>query len=122
MRSVVSQDSVEQPKRGPIRSLGDMQPALPLQPPDASPLCPCCPAPIKVGVHSRQHGRSRCHACRKTFTQSYGTPLHGLKTDLNVVVLIMTLLIFGCPLPAIVMAFKLDERTSVADNSGFLPF
>ncbi|WP_456832715.1 hypothetical protein [Deinococcus sp. UYEF24] len=34
-----------------------------------------------------------------------------MKTDLNVVTLVLTLLIFGCPLPAIVMAFKIDERT-----------
>jgi hypothetical protein len=34
-----------------------------------------------------------------------------LKTDLNAVTLILTLLIFGCPLPAIVLAFKIDERT-----------
>ena len=34
-----------------------------------------------------------------------------MKTDLNAVTLILTLLIFGCPLPAIVMAFKIDERT-----------
>ncbi|WP_407542931.1 hypothetical protein Q0M94_24975 (plasmid) [Deinococcus radiomollis] len=34
-----------------------------------------------------------------------------MKTDLNAVTLILTLLIFGCLLPAIVMAFKIDERT-----------
>ncbi|WP_407542437.1 hypothetical protein Q0M94_22830 (plasmid) [Deinococcus radiomollis] len=37
-----------------------------------------------------------------------------MKTDLNLVSLILTLLIFGCRLPAIVMAFKNDERT-IAD-------
>jgi transposase-like protein len=88
-----------------------MQPANPVRPPAASPLCPYCPAPTKVGIHSRKHGRYRCHACQKTFTQSHGTRLHGLKTNLNVVTLFLTLLVFGCPLPAIVMAFKIDERT-----------
>ncbi|WP_407543410.1 hypothetical protein Q0M94_26925 (plasmid) [Deinococcus radiomollis] len=34
-----------------------------------------------------------------------------MKTDLDMVTLILTLLIFGCPLPAVVMAFKVDERT-----------
>lgn len=91
-----------------------MQPARPVLPPGSSPFCPYCPAPTKVGVHSRRHGRYRCHGCRKTFTYSHGTPLYGLKTDLSVVTLVLTLLIFGCPLPAIVMAFKIDERT-VAD-------
>jgi hypothetical protein len=33
-----------------------------------------------------------------------------LKTDLDVVTLVLTLLVFGCPLPAIVMAFRIDER------------
>ena len=88
-----------------------MQPASPVRSPHSLALCPYCPAPTKVGVHSKQHGRYRCHTCRKTFTQSYGTPLYGLKTDLNVVTLVVTLLVFGCPLPAVIMAFKLDERT-----------
>ncbi|WP_407542038.1 hypothetical protein Q0M94_17305 (plasmid) [Deinococcus radiomollis] len=34
-----------------------------------------------------------------------------MKTDLDMVTLILTLLIFGCLLPAVVMAFKVDERT-----------
>ena len=88
-----------------------MQPTCPVQPPESSTLCPYCPVPIKVGVHSRQHGRYRCHGCQNTFTQSHSPPLYGLKTDLNVVTLILTLLIFGCPLPATLMAFKIDERT-----------
>jgi transposase-like protein len=88
-----------------------MQPASPVQSPHSLALCPYCPAPTKVGVHSRKLGRYRYHRCRKTFTQSYGTPLYGLKTDLNDVTLVVTLLVFGCPLPAVVMPFKLDERT-----------
>ena len=88
-----------------------MHPASSIQSPASTPPCPYCPTPTRVGVHSRQHGRYRCHGCRKTFTQSHGTPLYGLKTNLNVVTLILTLLIFGCPIPAIVMAFKIDERT-----------
>ena len=88
-----------------------MRQASPVRPPEAAPPCPYCRARTRVGVHSRQDGRYRCHTCRRTFTQSHGTPLYGLKTDLNIVVLVVTLLIFGCPLPAIVMAFKIDERT-----------
>ena len=74
------------------------------------PPCPYCPAPTRVGVHSRQQGRYSCHGCRETFTQTHSTPLYGLKTDLDMVTLILTLLIFGCPLPAVVMAFRIDER------------
>lgn len=67
-----------------------------------------------MGVHSKKEQRYRCHTCKKTFTQTHGTPLYGLKSDLDLVTLVLTLLIFGCPIPAVVMAFKLDERT-VAD-------
>jgi transposase InsO family protein len=55
--------------------------------------------------------RYRCHECRKTFTETYGTPFFGLKIEQNTMILIITLLIFGCPIPAIVKAFKIDERT-----------
>ena len=88
-----------------------MQPTRPVPSPESTPPCPYCPAPTRVGVHSKQQGRYRCHGCRKTFTQTHSTPLYRLKSDLNVVTLVVTLLIFGCPLPAIVMAFKIDERT-----------
>ena len=64
-----------------------------------------------MGVHSRQHWLFRCHGCRNTFTQSHGTPLYRLKTDRNVVMLILTLLLFGNAILAIVMAFKVDKRT-----------
>ena len=64
-----------------------------------------------VGVHSKKEQRYRCHCCKRTFSATYGTPLYGLKTEVNIVVLVMTLLMFGCPVPAIVAAFKLDERT-----------
>ncbi|MHA0047809.1 hypothetical protein ACXXCZ_17550 (plasmid) [Deinococcus sp. PEB2-67] len=60
-----------------------------------------------MGVHSRRDARYRCHRCHTT----YGTPLYRLKTDPNIVQLVLTLLTFGCPIPALVMAFKIDERT-----------
>lgn len=88
-----------------------MQPTPPSRPPHDKPPCPYCPTPTRVGVHSKKEQRYRCHECKKTFTQTYGTPLYGLKTDLDLVTLVLTLLIFGCPIPAVVMAFKLDERT-----------
>jgi hypothetical protein len=37
--------------------------------------------------------------------------LYGLKHPTWLVVLVLTLLAFGCPVPAIVAAFGLDERT-----------
>lgn len=92
----------------------------PVQPLKSTPACPYCPQPTKVGVHSKAEKRFRCHHCRKTFTETHSTPLFALKTEHNLVVLVLTLLIFGCPIPAIVMAFKLDERTLAdwLDKSG----
>ena len=78
---------------------------------NSTPACPTCPTPTKVGVHSKKEQRYRCHCCKRTFSATYGTPLYGLKTEVNIVVLVLTLLMFGCPVPAIVAAFKLDERT-----------
>ena len=86
----------------------------PVQPSQSTPTCPYCPTPTKVGVHSKVDKRFRCHGCGKTFTETHGTPLFGLKSDHQLIVLVLTLLVFGCPIPAIVAAFKLDERT-IAD-------
>ncbi|WP_420796039.1 transposase [Deinococcus cavernae] len=88
-----------------------MQPTPTSRHPQDKPACPYCPTLTKVGVHSRKEQRYRCHQCKKTFTQTYATPLYGFKTELDIVTLVLTLLIFGCPIPAVVVAFKLDERT-----------
>lgn len=88
-----------------------MQPTPTSRHPQDKPACPYCPTLTKVGVHSRKERRYRCHQCKKTFTQTYATPLYGLKTEFDIVTLVLTLLIFGCPIPAVVVAFKLDERT-----------
>jgi len=40
-----------------------------------------------------------------------GTPLYKLKYPIVIVVLVLTLLAYGCPIPAIVVAFGIDERT-----------
>ena len=62
-------------------------------------------------VHHSLRNRWRCRVCNKTFSGRKGTPFYGLKTDETIVILVVTLLAFGCPLPAIVQAFGLDERT-----------
>ena len=79
-------------------------------------VCPnsACGASDRIGIHSRVERRYRCHACKKTFAETCGTPLYGLKRPLWMVILVLSLLAGGCPLPAIVFAFGLDERT-VAD-------
>lgn len=65
-------------------------------------------------VHDSLRNRWRCKVCNKTFSGRRGTPFYGLKTPEATVILVVTLLAFGCPLQAIVAAFGLDERT-VAD-------
>ena len=75
------------------------------------PSCPFCTTLTRVGVHSKAERRYRCHTCNKTFTETYGTPLHHLKSDTALVALVLTLLAYGCPTQAIVYAYDLDERT-----------
>ena len=77
---------------------------------------PACPASGQVGkgnigVHSLKEGRYKCHVCGKTFSVTNGTVFYRLRTAKEQVVLVVTLLAYGCPVQAIVMAFGLDERT-----------
>lgn len=82
----------------------------------AQAVCPnlACTASGRIGVHSHQERRFICHACKQTFAATTGSPLFGLKTPQWVVLLVLTLLAYGCPVPAIVAAFGLDERTVAA--------
>ena len=79
-------------------------------------VCPncACDASGRIGVHSRKERRYICHACGKTFAETSGTPLFGLKHPPWLVGVVLALLACGCPIPAVVFAFGLDERT-VAD-------
>jgi hypothetical protein len=52
-----------------------------------------------------------CSVCDKTFSVSKGSIFYRLKTAPQTVILVLTLLAYGCPVAAIVMAFGLDERT-----------
>jgi len=79
-------------------------------------VCPnsACDASGRIGVHSRKERRYICHACGKTFAETSGTILFGLKHPLWLVGVVLALLACGCPIPAVVFAFGVDERT-VAD-------
>ena len=75
-----------------------------------------CPARGKIGhgnivVQSKARPRYRCKACGKTFSATQGTMLAGLRKSSEVIVIVITLLAYGCPLQAIVHAYGLDERT-----------
>lgn len=65
-------------------------------------------------VHSRKERRYRCTTCGHTFAATKGTPYYRLHTEETVFTWVVTLLAHGCPLPAIVAAFGLDERTVAA--------
>lgn len=78
-----------------------------------------CPARGTVGqgnirIRSQKKHRYDCKLCGKTFTATKDTPFYRLRTAMDLVTLVLTLLVHGCPTQAIVAAFGFDERT-VAD-------
>lgn len=80
-------------------------------------VCPnsaCSARTGRIGVHSYKERRYICHTCKRTFADTTGTLLYRLKQPLELVLLVVTLLAYGCPIPALVAAFGLDERT-IAD-------
>jgi transposase-like protein len=77
---------------------------------------PACPARGQVGqghirIHSQKDRRYQCKRCRRPFAATCGTPTYRLRTALDRVSVVLTLLTHGCPVPAIVAAYGLDERT-----------
>jgi transposase-like protein/IS1 family transposase len=73
-----------------------------------------------IVIHDRKRQRYRCACCRKTFSARRGTMLEGLRKPTELIVIVVTLLSYGCPIQAIVHAFGLDERTvaSWRDRAG----
>jgi transposase-like protein len=67
-----------------------------------------------ITIHDRKRERYRCKICRRTFTARTGTMLEGRGLPAELVIIVVGLLSYGCPLQAIVHVFGLDERT-VAD-------
>src|SRR5258708_34787528 len=68
----------------------------------------------KLAIHDRKRQRYRCRVCKKTFSVRRGTMFEGLRKPVELIVIVVTLLSYGCRVQAIVHAFGLDERT-VAD-------
>ena len=84
-----------------------------------------CMARGKVGqgnivIHGKARPRYRCKTCGKTFSAKEGTMFAGLRKPTELIVIVVTLLAYGCPTQAIVHAFGLDERTvaSWRDRAG----
>ena len=75
-----------------------------------------CPARGQKGkgnihVHSQKEKRCICEVCEQTFATSKGTLFYRLRTDPQLVMWVVVLLAYGCPVQAIVKAFGFDERT-----------
>ena len=64
-----------------------------------------------IRIHSYHPQRYRCCTCQKTFSARRGTIMEGLRTSPEVIVIVVTLRSYGCPIQAIVHADGLDERT-----------
>jgi transposase-like protein len=89
--------------------------------------CPNCDCPARgrvaegnIGVHSHKERRYICQVCDKTFSATTGTVFYRRQKEAELIERVVTLLALGCPIQAIVVAFKLDERTVRAwlDASG----
>ena len=87
-------------------------------------LCPnlACPArgavgKGNIGVHSENTKRYIWHVCEQTLSASKGTLFYRLRTDPKTVLLVIALLVYGCPIQAIVQAFGFDERTVATGGS-----
>src|SRR5579875_495039 len=75
-----------------------------------------CPARGKVGAgnlvsHGKERERYKYKTCGRTFCARQGTMFVGLRKPEEQIVLVVTLLAYGCPVQAIVHALGLDERT-----------
>lgn len=73
-----------------------------------------------IVIHGKKRQRYRCKTCGKTFSARAGTMFEGLRKPQALLVIVVTLLAYGCPVQAIVQAFGLDERTvaSWRDRAG----
>jgi transposase-like protein len=75
---------------------------------------PACQARGKIGEgnvvsHGKKRARYRCKRCGKTFSAQAGTMFEGLRKPKELIVIVVTLLAYGCPVQAIVQAFGLDS-------------
>ena len=64
-----------------------------------------------ITIHSQKERRYYCKRCERTFSATKGTAVYGLKKEANLFMVVIKLLVNGCPVQAIVAAFGLDERT-----------
>lgn len=67
-----------------------------------------------ITIHGHKRPRYRCHACGCTRERSPGNQVGRTAQATELIVVVVTLLAYGCPLQAIVHAYGLDERTVVS--------
>lgn len=87
-----------------------------LQPKKEFCSCESCPSRGQIGkgniiIHDSSRGMLQCNLCKTTFSETKHTMFHGLKTPKDTVILVLTLVTFGCPIQAIVRGFGFDKRT-----------
>lgn len=75
-----------------------------------------CPARGQAGkgniaVHSKKEQRYRCTLCHKTFSARTGTIFHRRRTDETLIILVITLVSWGCPIVAIEHAYGIQAQT-----------
>ena len=75
-----------------------------------------CPARGHIGrgnikIHDRKTRRYRCLICKRTFSERTGTPFLYAHTPTETITQVLTLIAFGCPIPAIEAAFGFQRRT-----------
>jgi transposase-like protein len=75
-----------------------------------------CPARGQIGEgniisHGRQRPRYYCKVCQTTFSARRGTPFYRRRTPETRMTQVLTLVAYGCPMPAIEAAFGLQART-----------
>ena len=64
-----------------------------------------------IVIHSQQEQRYRCKVCGKTFSARQGTVFFRSRVGSDIITLVLTLLAYGCPTPAIEAAFGFQART-----------
>jgi transposase-like protein len=64
-----------------------------------------------IGVHSKKDHRYRCSVCHKTFGARTGTIFHRRRTDEALIILVITLVSWGCPIVAIEHAYGIQAQT-----------
>ena len=62
-----------------------------------------------IVIHSQKEQRYRCKRCGRTFSATKGTALYRMHKPKELVLTVVTLLAYGCPLQAIVAAFSVDD-------------